>query len=405
MCIRDRIGAVGRDDILGRSDFDFLNEEDAAKYAADDQWIIKTGKGIKLQEELNSRATGQLEVLSTTKFPTSSSTGEIDGVMGFFSEITEPLRVAEKLRRTEQRYMLASRASRDGVWEVDLLTNKIHMSLRARELLGVREDREEITWEEFEEALAPGEQELVRNAAEATYSQPGVTVSHVVRFEVDGVQRFVELVGSAMVDDGEVVGLVGTAADVTDERLREEALIYQAGHDDLTGLKNRRSLTRRIARCIHEQSSGGLLYLDLDSFRAVNDSLGHDFGDKVLEGIAQRLEAIAPPTSIVARLGADEFAVLLVDVDPGQSEETATTIIKEIARPFEFDGVEIYLTTSIGIAHIDDQSTFAEEVVRDADIALNNAKDAGKACARVFDERMRQAADDELQLHLSLIHI
>lgn len=389
-------------DIWGRDDFDFHTRSEATKYFADDQQVLKSGEGFESQQEIQTRPSGEVEIIQTTKLPILRPDGSVEGVMGFFTEVTERTLVAEKLHRTEQRFMLAASASRDGVWELDMVNDRVHLSRRARELLGTDENTEEISWGEFVATVSKGEIELITTAIEAALSQPGVTVSHVVEFESAGSKRYVELVGSALVEGGKVVSLVGTAADVTEERLREETLVYQAGHDDLTGLKNRRTLVRRIGRCIDERIDCSLLYLDLDSFRTVNDSLGHSFGDDLLRALADRLQSIVSESSVIARIGADEFAVLVIDTSATKSQQVADRIIKAVANPFVLDGVEIYTGASIGIAHLDSTSQSAEEVVRDADIALYHAKDDGKGCSRVFDARMRQSADDELELHTRL---
>lgn len=413
----DSLEAESIADIWGRDDFYFHQRPEAERYFADDQRIVRTGQGIEEQQEHQTRANGEAEIVKTTKLPIRRPDGSIEGVMGFFTEVTETARVAERLEKSEQRYVLAALASRDGVWEFDMVENIIRLSKRARILLGVDEEEAELTWAEFETIVGQSEVELLFSAIEVAVNQPGVTVSHVLQFEageveggqVEGEQfgsaearRFVELVGSALVERGEVVGLVGTAVDVTEERLRERLLIHQAGHDDLTGLNNRRALVRCIDQWIDEGRAGSMLYLDLDSFRAVNDSLGHSFGDDLLRATAERLTSIVPADSLVARIGADEFAVLIPGPDADMSEQTAKCIIDAIAKPFLVGDAEIYTTTSIGIVHLDASSTSAEEAVRDADIALYNAKDDGKACARVFDERMRRSADEELELHTRL---
>ncbi len=389
-------------DIWGRDDFDFHPRSEATKYFADDQQVLKSGEGFESQEEVQTRTSGEVEIIRTTKLPILRPDGTVEGIMGFFTEVTEPTLVAEKLRRTEQRFLLAAAASRDGVWELDMVNNRVHLSRRARELLGTDVKAEEISWDEFVSTVNEDEIELIKTAIEAALSQPGETVSHVVEFNSARSKRYVELVGSALVEDGKVVALVGTAADVTEDRLREETLVYQAGHDDLTGLVNRRTLIRQISRCIDERVTCSLLYLDLDSFRTVNDSLGHSFGDDLLRALAARLQSIVLDGSVVARIGADEFAVLLIDTTAPKSQQVADRIIAAIAKPFTITGAEIYTGASIGIAHLDSTSKSAEEVVRDADIALYHAKDDGKGCSRVFDARMRQSADDELELHTRL---
>jgi diguanylate cyclase (GGDEF)-like protein len=179
--------------------------------------------------------------------------------------------------------------------------------------------------------------------------------------------------------------------------------IRQAFLDSLTGLANRALLLDRVelalARGQREQRPVTLLFLDLDGFKPVNDSLGHIAGDELLVEVAARLKARLAPDQIAARLGGDEFAVLLGDVEPPEAEVVAETIIAELAQPFALLGREVFVNASIGIASGLEE---AEDLLRNADVAMYRAKRDGGGRYRVFEPKMRAAVSARLELEADL---
>ena len=168
-----------------------------------------------------------------------------------------------------------------------------------------------------------------------------------------------------------------------DRRLFQERLEYQAFHDALTGLPNRAAFLQRLDRALSPDDAGhdlvAVLFCDLDRFKAINDTLGHDFGDKLLAGVAARLSGCVRPQDLVARLGGDEFTVLLGAIgDESEAEDIARRVIQAMARPLLLDGREVYVTTSVGLAYGRRGEHDAQDLLRAADLAMYQAKDEGR---------------------------
>jgi diguanylate cyclase (GGDEF)-like protein len=191
-------------------------------------------------------------------------------------------------------------------------------------------------------------------------------------------------------------------------RVRAEArVVHQAFHDPLTDLPNRALLGDRLSAALSRVSEGSgavsLLLLDLDRFKLINDTLGHQAGDTLLVTVAERLRASVRPGDTVARLGGDEFTVLLEHVtSPAQAEEVAARITSALALPIDLGGRTMVVTTSIGIAHHESGHASEADLLRDADVALYQAKAAGRACWAIYDAAAGAAAQERLALESDL---
>ena len=199
--------------------------------------------------------------------------------------------------------------------------------------------------------------------------------------------------------------LMGTLAQV---REAEEVLRYEATHDHLTGLPNRSFLVERLSRTIERSSKGAsyaVLFLDLDRFKQVNDSLGHTIGDELLKEVACRISSCVHPTDTVVRLGGDEFVVLLEGLSEAEdAEEVAERIQQTLRAPVRLHGHELYASASIGVVTGPEGHVGPEELLRDADTAMYRAKEGGKARHAVFNTKMRQRAVSLLKLETDLRH-
>jgi diguanylate cyclase (GGDEF)-like protein len=200
----------------------------------------------------------------------------------------------------------------------------------------------------------------------------------------------------------------GTCQDITDRKQAEAALTHNALHDPLTGLPNRALLLDRIevalARSARIEKSVAVLFLDLDRFKLINDSWGHAAGDVVLRAVAERLRAAVRPSDTVGRLGGDEFVVVCEDaVTLWEATVLGERLIRTLQEPFEVEGGEVFVTVSVGIA-IADQTTSADGLLRDADVAMYQAKQRGRARCEFFDEPMRIEAGRRLKTATALHH-
>jgi diguanylate cyclase (GGDEF)-like protein len=202
--------------------------------------------------------------------------------------------------------------------------------------------------------------------------------------------------------------LIFQIQDITDKKFVEDKLQYEATHDALTNLPNRAKFMSRLDETLARKQTDSahkvsILFIDLDRFKIINDSLGHLAGDQLLFEIAGRLRECLRPEDLVARLGGDEFTILVEgDHEANETVKIAERIQKKLAEPFDLCGNEVYSSASIGILHASDKHLTSEELMRDADTAMYQAKRGGKARHEVFDADMHEAAKEILQLETDL---
>jgi diguanylate cyclase (GGDEF)-like protein/PAS domain S-box-containing protein len=232
-------------------------------------------------------------------------------------------------------------------------------------------------------------------------------VGDVVAPRKDGASVATQLSLAPVTDEqGATVGLVGVAVDLSERKAFEARLAHQAFHDALTGLPNRALFAGRLDHALSMASLRGdpvgLLMIDLDRFKVINDGLGHAAGDRVLISVGQRVEACLRKTDTLARLGGDEFAILLENASYADARATADRILNALQEPLIFDGREVYAATSIGIAVSGSERSQADELMRAADMALYQAKRAGRGTLVVFDPSELDQSVDWLVLEADL---
>ena len=209
--------------------------------------------------------------------------------------------------------------------------------------------------------------------------------------------------------DGTVAGLIGTITDITEQNRAEEQVRHMAHHDALTELPNRMLLHDRIGQAITQSQRNrdvlALLFIDLDRFKLVNDSLGHAVGDRLLQAVAERLGACMRVSDTIARIGGDEFVVLLCGlVQPEDARQVAQKVIDSLAEPVTIDGQELKITPSIGICAYPHDGDDVETLMRNADTAMYYAKQMGRNNCQFFTQAMNDAAQHRLQMENDLRH-
>ncbi|MBV8985048.1 MAG: EAL domain-containing protein [Acidimicrobiia bacterium] len=238
--------------------------------------------------------------------------------------------------------------------------------------------------------------------------KPGRAVRAELRVEHrDGTWRWAEISAMSLFDDPAVNGLVANFHDITERKQFEEKLAFDAYHDHLTGLSNRtafhEALTRALARSRRHSRLNAVLFLDLDRFKLINDSLGHEVGDHLLVEVGARLRTCLRPEDVVSRFGGDEFAVLLEDIAGlDDAIQVADRIIELLHQPLPIASREIFLTTSIGIAIVGDGVSDPGEALREADQAMYRAKAAGGSRWELFDETLAPPMVERLELEAEL---
>lgn len=311
----------------------------------------------------------------------------------------------DALRASEERYALAVAGANDGIWDWDLRAGSAFVSPRWQAMLGDPEAR----LDDWLARVHPDDVGPVRSALAAHLAggTPQLETEHRVR-HADGSDRWVLVRGLAVRDaDGYPTRIAGSMTDITRHKETEAALSHGALHDALTGLPNRALFLDRLAHALvrpaaeGEPGSVAVLFIDLDRFKLVNDSLGHAVGDALVVRVARIIEGALRPGDTVARLGGDEFVMLLEGVrDASEATRVAQRLQDALAEPVEVDGRELYTTASIGIALAPAGSganpsaprLSPDDLLRDADTAMYRAKALGKARHVVFDDAMHERA-------------
>ncbi|PYR51529.1 MAG: hypothetical protein DMF89_05260, partial [Acidobacteria bacterium] len=328
----------------------------------------------------------------------------VGGVTAFWQDITDRAEAEAALRRSEQRYALAASGANDGLWDWDLVLEEVYFSPRWSSMLGLAPNTSCGRPGDWFRRVHPEDLTSLNAALEAHLA--GETAhfqhEHRVRHE-DGTYRWMLCRGVAVRrPDGRATRIAGSQTDITERVSAQEQLRHAALHDTLTALPNRALFMELLARVLerrkrHPEDLFAVLFLDIDRFKVVNDSLGHLVGDELLAGISRRLESCLREGDVLARLGGDEFTILLTDLSQPSDVSLIAERIQEVLRaPLFVGGRELFTTASIGIALSTADYTQPEDIMRDADTAMYRAKALGKARHELFDAGMHAKAVDRL---------
>ena len=312
--------------------------------------------------------------------------------------------LVESVRASEERYSLFAEATNDGLWDWDLATDTIYLSGRSMELLGQPYEAATAGPSVWFDAVHPDELERVRQVLDrAVTDAEAVFFEHRVRTADGSYHRLACRALPVGLPGRAVARLVGSIHDIEPRKQLEEQLRQGAFYDEVTGLPNRKLFLERLSsaiadRALTPQTRYAVVFLDLDGFKLVNDSLGHLAGDRLLVQVGERIRSGLRPADLAARFGGDEFAVLLLDVDIDATQVIVERMRASLAAPMELDGQEVVVMASIGITTSDEAYANAEDVLRDADIAMYFAKSHKRGSFVVFDVSMHATAVARLGL-------
>ena len=340
---------------------------------------------------------GEVRWISSTTKVDKDANGEPLRSVGAHLDITERKLAEEALRESEERFRLAAEAAGLGVWDYDLENDRREWSQRLREIFGIDQDIEP-SLAVAEACIHPDDKpQFMRTLRDAR-------TNDVSRFEAsfriirpsDGVERWVTMNGwRTHRSDDQLRRIIMTVRDVTQEKTAEERVRWSASHDALTRLANRslfqEKLDYAIAKAAGSGRAVGLLMLDMDHFKQINDSLGHDAGDMLLKMFAKRLRSVVRHADTVARLGGDEFAVVMPEIESEvELLHVARAIQERLREPFIHTGRILDSRVSIGASIYPHHGSTPEELMKNADMALYAAKAAGRGMLTMFEPYMRE---------------
>ena len=316
------------------------------------------------------------------------------------------------LRRaqSEERFDLAARGSSDGLWDWDLRAGHVHFTPRFKAMLGLEPQEMADELEAWLDRIHPDDEARVRAALSPGSADRSEHVEAEYRVALpSGDWRWMRLRAAVVRDaDGLPLRLAGSQADITERREAEERIVHDATHDALTGLPNRALLTDRIGRLMaagrrRAESNFAVLFIDLDRFKRVNDSLGHAAGDTLLRAVVHRLDSCLREEDTLARLVGDEFVVLAPSItQPDAALAVAERLQHALEDPFELDDHRIHLRASVGVAMGTGAYGDPTELIRDADIAMYRSKQKRLGRPELFDREMRGQAAHRLRLESQL---
>ncbi len=325
-------------------------------------------------------------------------------------EIADREHAEMNLRESEERYALAAKGTNEGLWDWRIDRNIIYYSPRWKSLLGLETNGFGDHIESWYDHIHPADIEDFKRDIDNHLEglTPHLENEHRLR-HIDSSYRWVLCRGLAIQNgDGKPYRMAGSITDITKQKTFEDQILHNALHDPLTGLPNRVLFNDRLGRALEraKRNTGfqfAILFLDLDCFKLVNDSLGHDVGDQLLIKTAKRLKGCVRAGDTVARLGGDEFVMLLEDIqDIRQVTQITERFQKELVQPFHLGEHEVFTTVSIGITMSSVGYDRPDHMLRDADTAMYRAKSLGRARYEVFDQSMHAMVVNHMSMEMDL---
>ncbi len=369
------------EEMIGKSIFDFILPEQ--KEEAEKRFQQKlSGKRIsRAESRIYIRKDGSKIYVSIDDAFEYDSNGKIVGIKTTMVDFTENKKMEEALRESESQYRTTINSMRDAINVVDADLRIILCNNALQEWLGALGFKTDLMGKKLFDVL-PFLSDNVRNEYNQVFESGEILVTEE-RLNLGGKEWVTEIRKIPIWEAGKVIRILTIIRDVTERRKTEETIRYLAYYDTLTNLPNRTLFNNRLAlelsRAQRNKQKVSVMMLDLDKFKNVNDSLGHSFGDQLLQDVAKRLSETVRSSDTVSRMGGDEFILLLPEITSGENITIiAEKILETIRKPFLINNQKLQITTSIGISIYPVDGEDAETLIKNADIAMYQAKQTGR---------------------------
>lgn len=373
-------------EILGKGPYEVFGPELAELVFREDREILRTGETKMDLERRVQDGRGRLMWLKSYKGPIRNSRGELVGIVGGNMDITAVKDAEEALRESEARWKFALEGAGAGVWDLNVQSGDIFFSKQWKALLGYEDHEIRNCLEEWKRLIHPEDAEATFRQIELTHEENlDVCTAEFRMKRKDGEWAWILGMGKVVERDanGKPLRVIGTHTDITERKNAERIIFHQATHDALTDLANRSLFNDRLGMAMAEArrcgKKVGVIFLDLDNFKKVNDALGHSAGDLLLVSAAERMRRTLRDTDTLARIGGDEFAFLFPLVEArAEMEAVADRILETLSVPFPIEGREFAISGSLGICLFPDDGDDARTLLKRADMAMYEAKRGGK---------------------------
>ena len=405
----EKFFGIPRARFIGKTVFELYpdNPELAKMHHAKDEDLFRQ-PGSQSYEAAILAADHRLHHTIYNKAIFADSNGAVAGLIGTITDVTGLKEAEAALREGEARFRDLTELSSDWYWEQDAELRFTQISSRVHEFaLGSEDDIGKPRWEISRMHMTEEQWQPHRAALAARRSFQDFVYQ---RYDVYGNLRIISVSGRPIFDEaGRFQGYRGTGRDITEQKRAEEQIRHMAHYDALTELPNRMLLYDRIGQAIAQaqrnQEVLAVLFIDLDRFKTVNDSLGHAVGDRLLKSVAGLLESCTRGSDTIARIGGDEFVVLLGGLkEPEDARHVAQKVVDVLSEPVMIDGHELKVTPSVGICAYPHDGEDVETLMRNADTAMYYAKQMGRNNYQFFTQAMTDAAQQRLVMENDLRH-
>lgn len=401
----ERFFGAKEEEIIGKTDYDFVDKELADFFRHNDNLAMESNIPANNEEWITFADDGHRALFETTKIPMFNEEHLLIGILGVAHDITERHNSEAHLIRTEKLLEEMSAAAHIGGWEINI-QNGIGIWTKEASLIYDMDPTERVTLETGLSVYEGEWLEKVQTALnEAITKRKGCNLElHMITQK--GNHKWVRLIGSPILEKGETTLIKGSIQDITAQKLTEEKVHWLAHYDLLTELPNRNLLHDHVDYAIkiayRTKAPLALLYIDLDHFKNINDTLGHIIGDELLVQVASRIQSVIREADTLSRQGGDEFMLLLTGVDANDAAHTAEKIIDIISQPYQIQHHELTVTGSIGIALYPIDGNNFTTLSQCADGAMYRAKHDGRNCYRFFTSEIQSRSARNLELENAL---